>query len=340
MIYECLRCGFVAKQKGHFMDHLNRKNICPPTLEPISINEIKTYYNLHNNSESLQSAPNLLQNAPELLQNAPNDSISAPAQSGQGAPFCSIFENSVLQNAPNCSKMLHFQDNKPTCEYCLRTYSKNSNLTKHLKVCKKKKQQELLQNTELAQIKKELEELKSYNKIQTQNNNSHNTTNNTNNTTNNNNNNTDNSTNFNNNIQININNYGDENKDYISRDYLIELLKKPFQAIPELIKFIHFNDEHPENQNIKLPNKKQPYVKIRKNNKWELADRKETINDLIDQKHSELNNTDFSLINDETFKKNELNRIERFNEKYMSDDKEFVNQLYKDTELVIINNSK
>ena len=36
----------------------------------------------------------------------------------------------------------------------------------------------------------------------------------------------------------------------------------------------------------------------------ELADRKETINDLIDQKHSEPNNTDFSLINDETFKMN------------------------------------
>ena len=32
-----------------------------------------------------------------------------------------------------------------------------------------------------------------------------------------------------------LNNYGNENKDYITHDYLINLLKKPFQAIPELI---------------------------------------------------------------------------------------------------------
>ena len=52
MIYECLRCGFIAKQKGHLEDHLNRKNICNPILEPISINEIKTYYNFTNNNNS------------------------------------------------------------------------------------------------------------------------------------------------------------------------------------------------------------------------------------------------------------------------------------------------
>ena len=41
-------------------------------------------------------------------------------------------------------------------------------------------------------------------------------------------NNTDNSTHN----TININNYGSENKDYITKDYLIKLLKEPFQAIP------------------------------------------------------------------------------------------------------------
>ena len=32
-------------------------------------------------------------------------------------------------------------------------------------------------------------------------------------------------------------------------------------------------------------------------------------------------------------------RFERFNERYLNDEKEFANQLYKETELVIINNS-
>ena len=52
-----------------------------------------------------------------------------------------------------------------------------------------------------------------------------------------------------------------------------------------MIKHTHFNEEHPENQNIKITNKKEPYVKIMKDNKWELQDRKNTITDLIDKQH-------------------------------------------------------
>ena len=59
----------------------------------------------------------------------------------------------------------------------------------------------------------------------------------------------------------------------------------------------------------------------------------------MNQKHSELNDSDLITTIDKNFKVNEVKRLERFNEKYMSDDKEFVSQLYKDTELMIINNS-
>ena len=67
--------------------------------------------------------------------------------------------------------------------------------------------------------------------------------------------------------------------------YLTKLIKGAFTAIPKLIEKIHFNPEYPENQNIKITNKKEPYVKIMKDNKWELHDRKNTITDLIDQQH-------------------------------------------------------
>ena len=106
-------------------------------------------------------------------------------------------------------------------------------------------------------------------------------------TTNNNNSNNIN-TNSNNTIHntININNYGEENTKYITKQFIVDLLKnKPFKAIPEMIKYTHFNEEHPENQNIKITNKKEPYVKIMKDNKWELQDRKNTITDLIDKQH-------------------------------------------------------
>ena len=42
--YKCLRCGYVAKQKNHLVNHLNRKNICVPVIEDISIEVVIKYY--------------------------------------------------------------------------------------------------------------------------------------------------------------------------------------------------------------------------------------------------------------------------------------------------------
>ena len=140
-------------------------------------------------------------------------------------------------------------------------------------------------------------------------------------------------------MNIHINNYGCENKDYITKDYLIKLLKEPFQAIPRLIEYTHFNKDHPENQNIKLPNKKQPYVKVLKDDKWVYADRKSTILDLIDEKHFELNDEPLKKHIEDKFSEHLQDRFERFNDRYLNDEKDFTNQLYKETELVMINNS-
>ena len=43
MKYECLRCGFIAKQKIHLENHLNRKITCEPTRAPISIEDIQNF---------------------------------------------------------------------------------------------------------------------------------------------------------------------------------------------------------------------------------------------------------------------------------------------------------
>ena len=42
--YSCLRCGYIASQKINLNHHLNRKNICNPILEDISIEEVKKHY--------------------------------------------------------------------------------------------------------------------------------------------------------------------------------------------------------------------------------------------------------------------------------------------------------
>ena len=162
---------------------------------------------------------------------------------------------------------------KNMCDFCEKTFTRKTGLTKHLKCCKYKKICENKKDYEIIELKKIVEKLLVETKGNT------NITNNNTNTTNN---------NTTNNI-ININNYGDEDTKYITSDYILKLLKnRPAKTIPELIKYTHFNDDHPENQNIKITNKKEPYVKVRKNDKWELQDKDETITDLIDRQQIHL----------------------------------------------------
>ena len=58
--YECLRCGYIGKQKGHLVKHLNRKKICSPIYNEISIEEIQDFYNL-NNSNIFQKNSSIFQ---------------------------------------------------------------------------------------------------------------------------------------------------------------------------------------------------------------------------------------------------------------------------------------
>ena len=238
-----------------------------------------------------------------------------------------------FEMTPNDSKMTHIdsimtinvKNKEYICSYCGNSYSKNCNMRRHEKKCKIKMEKEktdLEKDNEIKELKEMVEKLlvnsggnTITNNTNTNNTNSNNTTNNT--------------------VNIHINNYGDENTKYITNDFILNLLNKPYSAIPELIKYTHFNDKHPENQNIKLTNKKEPFVKVLKNNKWELADRKDTITDLIDKKHSLLNTIDIK----NNFNNNTYNRIELFNQKYLNDNKELLNKLYKDSELVLLNNS-
>jgi len=137
-----------------------------------------------------------------------------------------------------------------------------------------------------------------------------------------------------------INNYGEENTDYIKNKFIVNLLAhKPFKAIPEMIKHTHFNKEHPENQNIKLTNKKEPYVKVMKDNKWEYQDRKNTITDLIDKQHIKITDEKIEKKVEKHCTKTQKNNIERCNDLYVNEDEDYMKRLYNESELIVLNNS-
>ena len=153
------------------------------------------------------------------------------------------------------------------------------------------------------------------------------------------NNNTNSNNTNNNNNTIIINNYGEEDTKYITSDFILKLLKnKPFKAIPEMIKHTHFNKEHPENQNIKITNKKEPYVKIMKDNKWEFQDRKNTITDLIDKQHIKISDEKVEEQIERQCTSQEKINIIRCNDMYMEEEDDYMKRLYNESELVMFNN--
>jgi len=87
--------------------------------------------------------------------------------------------------------------------------------------------------------------------------------------------------NINNNITI-INNYGEE-KFKMRLEDCEEIMSYEFNMIVKLIEYIHIIP--PENRNAFLPSLKEKYAMILKNQKWDLVDRKDFIDNLIINKN-------------------------------------------------------
>ncbi len=139
------------------------------------------------------------------------------------------------------------------CEYCDKSITTKLNLIKHLKICKVKKTNLEEENRVLKEKLAVAEALNKKPSIGTQNNN----------------------------ININLAPWNDPLLPNDVEKYYREAVKKIFLAIPTLIKFIHFNTEHPENHNICIKNARSKTAKVYNGKEWETIDEDELINALI-----------------------------------------------------------
>ena len=98
-------------------------------------------------------------------------------------------------------------------------------------------------------------------------------------------------TNITNNTQnININlppvrNFNDENPKWLTHDLIMRVIQNIPTAIPNLIKEKHFNDKFPENQNIRLDNKRNIKKRLRvyDEGRWKIEDRPNVEYKVIEQ---------------------------------------------------------
>ena len=142
----------------------------------------------------------------------------------------------------------------------------------------------------------------------------------------------------NNNIQQNniiIRSFGDENLNYLSNSFFKELISKnSFDSIPNMVKQIHFNNDHPENMNIKIVNKKTPFIDVFKGDKWYKQDKKSTIQKIVTKNFNLLD----SKYNEDTIQ-NELTEDSKDSyENYkdqLQNNKKLVSNIVKNTEKIL-----
>jgi len=135
---------------------------------------------------------------------------------------------------------------------------------------------------------------------------------------------------YNNTFNIVVNPFGKENTSYITDDYIKKLIESgPYFSIPRLLEYIHFNPNHKENNNIKITNRKQPYVQIYNGEKWLLKNKKEAIENISD--------TAYTLLNEHYEGADKY--MDKFNSEYNSD-VDITKKIQKKVELVILNSTK
>lgn len=82
------------------------------------------------------------------------------------------------------------------------------------------------------------------------------------------------------NISIKLQKYGHENLPNDMTMFMTSI-KGVNTVIPNLVEFIHFHPKYPENNNIKIPNKKDNKIKIYNGTKWITQNKKHTLESKI-----------------------------------------------------------
>ena len=136
----------------------------------------------------------------------------------------------------------------------------------------------------------------------------------------------------NNNNTIIINAFGKENLAYINKEYIHELIREgPYGSIRKLIKYIHFNPDHKENHNIKIPNRRDKYAMVYDGKIWQVKNKKNMITTIADHAYGVI----AEHCEDITSKK-----FNRFRDDFESDESRYMKRLAEDTELIILNGQK
>ena len=85
-------------------------------------------------------------------------------------------------------------------------------------------------------------------------------------------------------LNINLVAHGKEDLRFITTAQIKLILNKGFKSVEDLIKFTHFNRNHPECHNIYISNIKDTYCMIYDGEAWNLTERGDTLQQIYEDK--------------------------------------------------------
>ena len=135
---------------------------------------------------------------------------------------------------------------------------------------------------------------------------------------------------------ININSYGNESIDHLTKSYCKSLIGLPYTAVSKLIKDIHCNPKVPENHNLRKRNKKDKFIEYFDGNEWKVEDKKKQLDHLVDMTFTILENI---VDMEDDIESKHLERFSIFRDKYYENRDNIKTNNINDAEIMIMNNS-
>ena len=262
ILYKCDKCCKTFSHKNDYNRHINRKFSC------------------NKNNIIIIEDKSIIEEELEFKKISCNKPTTIPQKS----------KKTPQNSAP---KVRLIKNKEHICIHCNKAYSRSDSLKRHIdNSCLMKNQNDMEKETiykkllekvekQDEKIEKQDEKIKHLEKLLSDKNTSNTIQNITN---NNNNNNTQNNLITGNTFNIQLLAFGKEDISHLTENDYKLIINKGFKSVQELLKSIHFNKNKPENHNIYISNMRDNYVMVFDGNKWELRDRKDTIDDLYDFK--------------------------------------------------------
>ena len=244
----------------------------------------------------------------------------------------------TLQMAPKHKMENESGGNIIKCEFCNKTFSKKSNLQKHINLnrCKKKndiilslkkENEELKMNfqKEITELKEQIKELmnknckihyKTLQKINTQNN-------------------------IQNQQNINIIGFNKENLlELFSDKEKLKILKKKYDSLNYFIEYAHFNNKYPQLKNIKITNMKDniAYKYDDSKNKFIATTKDDLINDLVISRMTDIDEFQTEIYDKLSSKEQCI--IKNMLDEFYNDEDKYKDKKKEDIKFIIYNNSE